>query len=109
MNLELLNKYFKTETIVASTGNTLIAPSSLTKEVAKDLVEKLPMGPILNGLAAALAKAVGTQLLTGALRPADYQNLRELPDALIEHLIEELAKKPDVFFKVFQDTLKIQG
>lgn len=109
MNLELLKKYFPVEHVVASTANTLITPSSLTKELAKELVDKLPVEPVLRSIAATLAKSVGNHLLTSALRPADYQDLRDLPDALIEKIIEELAKKPDLFFKTFQDTLKLQG
>ncbi len=109
MNFELLKKYFKVETIVATTANTLIHPSVLSKELASDLVDKLPLEPILRNIALILAKGVGDQLSTAALRPADYQDLRELPDALIERIIEELAKKPETFFQAFQDALKIQG
>ena len=109
MNIELLKKYFKVETFIASTSNTLLLPSTITKTLAVELAEKLPMEPVLRNVAMILAKGMGDHLITSALRPADYQDLRDLPDALIERLIEELAKKPDLFFKAFQDALKIQG
>jgi len=109
MNLDLLKKYFAIEAHVASTGSTMLLPSTLTKATAVALADKLPIESLLRGVAALLAKEMGHQLLTSALRPADYQDMRDLPDALIERLIEELAKKPDLFFKEFQDALKIQG
>jgi hypothetical protein len=109
MNLELLKKYFKVETVVSTTANTLLTPTTLSKGLAVGLVDTLPFEPILRSVAMTLANGVADQLMVSALRPADYQDLRELPDALIERLIEELAKKPDLFFKAFQDTLKLKG
>jgi len=109
MNFELLKKYFKVETVVASTATTLLIPSVLTKEMAAGVVEKLPIEPFLRNVATILAKVVGDQMSASALRPADFQDMKELPDALIERIIEELAKKPETFFQAFRDALKNQG
>lgn len=109
MNVDLLKKYFQKEWVVASTANTLITPSSLTKEMAKQIADSMPVEPMMASIAAILAKGVADKLLQSAMRPADYQDMRDLPDALIEKVIEELAKKPVSFFKSFQDNLKLQG
>lgn len=109
MNIDLLKKYFQKEWVVASTANTLITPSSLTKEMAKQIADTMPVEPMMASIATILAKGVADKLLQSAMRPADYQDMRDLPDALIEKVIEELAKKPVSFFKAFQDSLKLQG
>jgi hypothetical protein len=109
MNFELLKKYFQVEATVASTASTLLIPSVLSKEMAAGLVDELSVEPVLKNIAIALAKVVGDHLTVSALRPADFQDLRELPDSLIERIIEELAKKPETFFQAFRDALKNQG
>lgn len=108
MNLESLKRVFKTEA-ATTTGNVLTLPSSLTKDMAKGLVDKLPVENIVHGVAVMLAKEVGNQLTAMSLRPADYMDLKDLPDSLVERLIEELAKKPDLFFNTFKEHLQIQG
>jgi len=108
MNLEPLKRVFRTEA-ATNTGTVLTLPSSLTKDLAKELVGALPLDTVIQGLAVIAAKELGTKLLAMSLRPSDYSQTPDLPDELIERLIEALAKKPDLFFKTFQDNLQLQG
>jgi len=108
MNLEPLKQFFKTEA-ATNTGSVLTLPSGITKDLAQEIVAQLAIEPIVHGLAAIVAKEVGNRLTSMALRPSDYVNVKALPDELIERLIEELAKKPDLFFNTFRDNLQIQG
>lgn len=108
MNLGPLKQVFQTEA-ASVTGTVLTLPSGLSKGMALTVVDKVDFEPILKSLATILAQEVGGQLLSGALRPPDYADIREIPDTLIEYLIEALAKKPDVFFDTFRQNLKIQG
>jgi hypothetical protein len=108
MNIELLKKFFQVEA-ATNTGSVLTLPSGITKDLAQEITAQLALEPVIHGLAVLVAKEVGNRLTTMALRPADYIDIKELPDELIERIIEELAKKPDMFFKTFRDNLKLQG
>lgn len=108
MNVEILRRAFKTES-ATNTGTVLTLPSGLTKGMARSVAEKINFEPVLKALAVAMAQEVGGQLMANALRPADYADLRDIPDALVELFIEELAQKPDAFFDAFRQNLKIQG
>lgn len=111
MNIESLRKAFaapKTEA-ATNTGTVMTMPASLTKEAAVEQANTMPMEQVLHSIAVILAKEMGSQLMARAMRPADYDGVRDIPDTLIERLIEELAKKPDLFFKIFRENLKIQG
>jgi len=108
MNLDALKKVFCTEA-ATNTGRVMNLPSSLTKDMAKEFVNKIPLEPMVHGIAVMMAKEVGDKLTSMALRAADYEDIMDLPDSLIERLIEELAKKPDMFMNTFKDHLKIQG
>ena len=108
MNLEPLINFLKAEA-ATTTGNVLTLPSSLTKDMAKELADKLPVNNIIHDLAVIVAKELGNQLTAMSLRPTDYADIKDLPDLMIERLIEELAKKPDLFFKTFKDHISIQG
>jgi hypothetical protein len=92
-----------------STSRVLTMPSGLTQGMAKEMVDRLPMDKILHGLAVICANEVGDILMSKSLRPSDYCGVRDLPDTIVEHLIEAMAKKPDVFFQVFADSLKLKG
>lgn len=110
MNLDPLKRFFQTEDLLpAGSATALITPSTLTKDLAKSLAESVALDPVMHDLAVVVAKALGTKLITSGLRPADYAGLDDIPDGLIERIIEELAQKPDLFFKTFQVTLKLQG
>ena len=125
MNLKLLQQFFKPEapvkpeTVVvlepvvteaaSTTGTVLTLPSGITKDLAKMLVDELAFEPIVSNVAVILAKEIGNKLTASSLRPADYDDILDIPDGLIERLIEELAKKPELFFKIFKDNLKLQG
>jgi hypothetical protein len=108
MNLELLKKFFQVEA-ATNTGSVLTLPSGITKGLAQEITSQMALEPIVHGLATIVAKEVGNRLTTMALRPSDYLDIKELPDELIERIIEELAKKPDLFFKTFRDNLQLQG
>lgn len=108
MNFKLLNQVFKNESALP-TGTVLTLPSGLTKGMAQAVVAQISLDSVIKNLATLLAQEVGTHLLVQALRPPDYINMPEIPDELIERLIEALAQKPDAFFITFQQSLKIQG
>ena len=108
MSLDELRKVFIPESS-ANTARILTLPSGVTKTLATELVAELPLDSLVSELAVATSKLVGTKLLTSALRPSDYADMNDLPDSLLERIIEELASKPEVFFKTFQETLKLQG
>jgi hypothetical protein len=111
MNTEPLKRFFWSSVSEAavSTGQVLTIPSTLTKDMAKELVDRLPMDRLLHDLAVIAAGEVGDLLAAKSLRPSDYCGVKVIPDTIVEHLIEVLAKKPDVFFKVFDDSLKLKG
>lgn len=110
MNFDPLKKFFQVEEVLPpGSAAALITPSTLSKDLAQAHAETVALDPIIHDLAVVMAKALGTQLLSAALRPTDYAGIDAIPDGLMERLIEELAQKPDLFFKTFQVTLKLQG
>ena len=111
MNLAPLKRVFwksVTEAHVDS-GRVMTLPSTLTRDTAKEIVDELPMDQLVNDLATFAAKAVGDLMQSRSLRPADYPDIKDIPDAVLEKLIEALAKKPEKFFAVFAEHLKMQG
>lgn len=111
MNLELLRKGFTVNEAVSpvGTGAVLTSPAVLSKDMSSQLADQLPLDQVMNVIATTLAREMGAFMITKAMRPADYATLSDIPDSLIERTIEALASKPDVFFKVFRDQMKMQG
>ena len=94
---------------LTTTGMVMTLPSGITKEMAREMVEAIPMDEIIFVLAAQAARNLGTQLLNRGLRPADYTTLHDIPDVMAERIIDALAKKPQKFFDTFAEHLKMQG
>jgi hypothetical protein len=110
----------KTETITelkkffgeaqTTTAHVLTLPSNISRDQAYELVKDVPLEPVLRDLAVCMARAISSELLAMALRPADYADLPDLPLMVIERLIEALAAKPeDAFIKPLIDHLKMSG
>jgi ribonucleotide monophosphatase NagD (HAD superfamily) len=94
---------------LTNTGTVMTLPSNITRDMAMEMVDAIPMDQIIHDLAAGSAAGVGTVLLTKGLRPADYKEMHEIPDVMIERIIEALSKKPSKFFEAFAEQLKMQG
>ena len=108
----LMRVFWNTEKVTeafTNTGTVMTLPSNLTRDMAREMVDSIPMDQIIHDLAAGAATGIGTLLLNRGLRPADYKDLHDIPDAMVERIIEALAKKPVKFFEAFGEQLKMQG
>jgi hypothetical protein len=94
---------------MTNTGTVMTLPSTITKDMAREIVDAIPLDEVIHDLAASAARSVGTQLQHRGLRPADYRELRDIPDVVVERIIDALAKKPEKFFDTFAEHLKMQG
>jgi hypothetical protein len=94
---------------VTTTAKVLNMPSSATVAIAQRVVEDLPLQPILYDLGAVCARVIGDELLSRALRPADYADLEELPHELCEILAKTLAQVPEDFVHALVEHLKMRG
>lgn len=104
---QLKRVFYKVEGM--STAAVLSLPSSLTRDMAKEAADKVDMGAVVKEAAVMISSRVADAMLQAALRPADYADLRDISDALVEKLIERLAEKPEEFFNAFSQQLKALG
>ena len=77
-----------------SAGTVFVAPSTVTRAVAANVVKSLPLDPVLSDLGVVMARVLGDALLAKGLRPADYAELPELADGLAAALVTRLQESP---------------
>lgn len=94
---------------VTNTATVTNSPSSLSREQVKEIADKIPLGPIFQQLGVFVANVVADRLQARSLRPADYAELPELPESLLERMKETSDDAKTVFAKSFVDALKARG
>lgn len=92
-----------------STGDVMIAPNTLAKEVVAKVVKSFPLDKVLYELGIIAARELANNIEALALRPADYANLPDLSETMSERLMQELGKDPDMFANAFLTELRNRG
>jgi hypothetical protein len=92
-----------------TTSLTLLAPTTMTVESAKKVIQDMDMDPIVKDLAAIMAREISTTLLQANLRPATYAHMQELPVLMQKKLQAALKEAQDVFAENLAKHIRLHG
>lgn len=92
-----------------ATALVLNSPTTLTKDMAKDLAGRLNISPVMYRIGTLAAEALADGLESLGLRPADYVQLDEISSVIAGRLSKELKANPEVFMKAFVAQLGLRG
>lgn len=92
-----------------STGEVMVRPDQLSKNVVAKLVSEFPLERVLYELGVIAARELANSIEALALRPADYVDLPDLAEDMSERLMQELGRSPDTFSNSFLAELRNRG
>lgn len=92
------------------TAQVLNTPSDADRAEAMAALKDFPVDRVLRDAAIVSAQVLADVLHTMSLRPADYADVKELPEELLKLLKKNLSGDgADFFADVFRDHLKNRG
>jgi len=92
-----------------TTSTVLTSPSTTSTELARQLVQYVPLDPMVRAFGIVAGQMVASELTSRALRAADYASLDEIPKALLGRIVEMVKKDPSSFMDAFVKTMRMQG
>lgn len=92
-----------------TTGQILILPSGVTRELAANAIDALDLEPIFRDIGGIVAREIADVLQTMNLRPADYGDLPDMPQMVAARLGAEISTAPPAFIRSLLEQLKLRG
>lgn len=90
------------------TGAVLTTPSTLSMELAQQVLKAMPLDALYREMGSAAAQHLADELEAKGLRAADYAQLEDLPKVVAKRLVGYLLRSTE-FARGFTETLKARG
>jgi hypothetical protein len=93
------------------TAQVLNSPSDEDRAEVLAAIKTIDLSPVMRDLTTLVVDAVANAIHTMALRPADYADMKDLPDSMLLQLSKVLSTKEgrQLFTDTFHDKLKSRG